>query len=75
MVGLVRGVSEALGPIGGAAMIYSTGALLLRFTIGWPDLRTFPRCYLIAGGVLFAAYEVCLSLALGTLTAAGKRLR
>lgn len=65
MVGLVRGVSEALGPVGGAAMIYSTGALLLRFTIGWPDLRTFPRCYLIAGGVLFAAYEVCLSLALG----------
>lgn len=28
MVGLIRGVSEGLGPVGGAAMIYSLSGLL-----------------------------------------------
>lgn len=35
MVGLIRGVSEGLGPVGGAAMIYSLSGLLLIFTVGF----------------------------------------
>lgn len=56
MVGLIRGVSEGLGPVGGAAMIYSLSGLLLIFTVGLPDIRRFPGRYLIAGSVLFVSY-------------------
>lgn len=65
MVGLIRGVSEGLGPVGGAAMIYSCSGLLLLFTVGFPDLRTFSRKYLLAGCLLFVSYEICLALSLG----------
>lgn len=65
ITGLIRLVSEGLGPIGGAAMIYSVSTLFLLAVMGWPKLRQFPRVYLIAGSVLFVAYEICLSLALG----------
>ncbi|HAS0384646.1 TPA: porin [Salmonella enterica subsp. enterica] len=63
MVGLIRGVSEGLGPVGGAAMIYSLSGLLLIFTVGLPDIRRFPGRYLIAGSVLFVSYEICLAFA------------
>ena len=56
MVGLIRGVSEGLGPVGGAAMIYSLSGLLLIFTVGFPNLRQVPRRYLLAGSVLFVSY-------------------
>ena len=65
MVGLIRGVSEGLGPVGGAAMIYSLSGLLLIFTVGFPNLRQIPRRYLLAGSVLFVSYEICLALSLG----------
>lgn len=65
MVGLIRGVSEGLGPVGGATMIYSLSGLLLIFTVGLPDIRRFPGRYLIAGSVLFVSYEICLALSLG----------
>lgn len=65
MVGLIRGVSEGLGPVGGAAMIYSLSGLLLIFTVGLPDIRRFPGRYLIAGSVLFVSYEICTALSLG----------
>ena len=65
MVGLIRGVSEGLGPVGGAAMIYSLSGLLLLFTVGFPNLRTFTLRYLLAGCVLFVSYEICLALSLG----------
>lgn len=39
MVGLIRGVSEGLGPVGGAAAIYSLSGLLLIFTVGFPLKR------------------------------------
>lgn len=65
MVGLIRGVSEGLGPVGGAAMIYSLSGLLLIFTVGFPNLRQVPRRYLLAGSVLFVSYEICLALSLG----------
>nr|WP_318381766.1 aromatic amino acid DMT transporter YddG [uncultured Enterobacter sp.] len=65
MVGLIRGVSEGLGPVGGAAMIYTLSGLLLMVTVGFPDIRKFPPRYLVAGSVLFVSYEMCLALSLG----------
>jgi drug/metabolite transporter (DMT)-like permease len=65
VVGLIRGVSENFGPIGGAALIYTVGSIFLLLLLGFPRLRNFPSSYLIVGSVLFAAYELCLSLSLG----------
>ena len=65
VVGLIRSVSEGLGPIGGAAMIYSVSALFLLLVLRLPNLRHFPRLYLILGSLLFVSYEICLSLSLG----------
>ncbi|CED57860.1 inner membrane protein [Aliivibrio wodanis] len=65
IVGLLRNVTEQLGPIGGAAMIYSVGSLFLVIVMGLPKLRIFSLRYLLIGGVLFISYEMCLSLALG----------
>ena len=65
MVGLIRGVSEGLGPVGGAAMIYTLSGLLLLVSVGFPRLRQIPRPYLLAGSVLFVSYELCLALSLG----------
>lgn len=65
IVGLIRGVSQGLGPVGGAAAIYTLSALLLLLTVGLPGLKTFPRGYLLLGSLLFVSYEICLSLSLG----------
>ncbi|ADP11348.1 hypothetical protein EJP617_16670 [Erwinia sp. Ejp617] len=65
IVGLIRSVSEGLGAVGGAAMIYTLSALLLMLTVGFPRIKTFPRCYLLVGSLLFVSYELCLSLSLG----------
>ncbi|MEN4912535.1 aromatic amino acid DMT transporter YddG [Erwinia amylovora] len=65
IVGLIRSVSEGLGATGGAAMIYTLSALLLVLTVGFPRIKTFPRCYLFVGSLLFVSYELCLSLSLG----------
>lgn len=65
IVGLIRGVTEALGAIGGAAMIYSVASALLLFTLGFPKLREFPRRYLVWGSLLFVSYELCLALSIG----------
>lgn len=65
IVGLVRGVSEILGPAGGAAMIYSLASVLLLFTVGFPKINTIPRSYLFWGSAFFVAYEVCFVLAIG----------
>jgi drug/metabolite transporter (DMT)-like permease len=65
VVGLIRGVSESFGPVGGAALIYTVGSVFLVLLLGFPRLRTFPRSYLIVGSLLFVAYEICLSLSLG----------
>lgn len=65
MVGLIRSVSEGLGPVGGAAMIYTLSGLLCWLIVGFPSLRRFTARYLIAGSVLFVSYEICLVLSLG----------
>lgn len=66
--GLIRGVSEDFGPEGGAALLYSLGAVLLMVFLGRPRLRSASWGYLLSGSILFATYEVCLSLALGYAT-------
>ena len=63
--GLIRSVSELFGPLGGAALIYTLGAVLLFVLLGRPRVRSTSWFYLIVGSALFVAYEVCLSLALG----------
>ena len=65
VVGLIRSVSEGLGPVGGAAMIYSVSAAFLLVALGVPKWRSFPRPYLIVGSLLFVSYKICLSLSLG----------
>lgn len=65
IVGLIRSVSEGLGAVGGAAMIYTLSSVMLLFTVGLPNFHAMPRRYLIIGSVLFVAYELCLSLSLG----------
>ncbi|MDH1086736.1 MULTISPECIES: aromatic amino acid DMT transporter YddG [Pantoea] len=64
-VGLLRSVSEAFGPTGGAALIYTTTALLLCVTRGLPKPGAIPAAYLAIGGTLFVGYEICLALAIG----------
>lgn len=65
IVGLIRSVSDHLGPTGGAAMMYSVASVFLLLSVGWVRLREFPRSYLIWGSLLFVAYELCLSLSIG----------
>lgn len=64
LVGLIRGVTESLGPTGGAAMIYTVAAALLFFTIGFTKPGEFPRRYLFWGSILFVSYEVFFALAI-----------
>lgn len=68
VIGLVRSVSEGLGPIGGAATIYSVSAVFLLLVHGLPRLCSSPRLYLIVGSSLFVSYEICLSLSLRMLS-------
>lgn len=65
LIGLVRSVSEALGPVGGAATIYTASTALMIATSGLPRIGSFPRPYLIVGSSLFVLYEVFLSLSVG----------
>ncbi len=65
IVGLIRGVSQSLGAVGGAAMMYSVASVLLWFSIGFIRLKDVPRRYLVWGSLLFVSYELCLSLSIG----------
>ena len=65
IIGLLRSVSELLGPTGGAAMMYSVASVFLLLTVGWVSLSEFPRRYLVWGSVLFVTYELCLALSIG----------
>ncbi|AJP56402.1 hypothetical protein UC34_04115 [Pandoraea vervacti] len=65
IVALIRDVSVSLGATGGAAAIYSVASVFLVLTVGFPKLSTFPRRYLLWGGLLFVSYELCLSLSIG----------
>lgn len=65
IIGLLRSVSELLGPTGGAAMMYSVASVFLLLSVGWVRLGEFPRRYLVWGSVLFVTYELCLALSIG----------
>lgn len=65
IVAFIRNVAEQLGPVGGAAMIYTVSTVLLAIFIGLPRPRRFSPKYLLVGGALFVSYEMCLALALG----------
>ena len=65
IIGLLRSVSELLGPTGGAAMMYSVASVFLLLTVGWVRLAEFPRHYLVWGSLLFVTYELCLALSIG----------
>ncbi|MBF6631511.1 MAG: aromatic amino acid DMT transporter YddG [Comamonas sp.] len=67
-VGLMRSVAEALGALGGAAVLYSVSAALVLLVKGMPSraqLSQVSRVYLMGCGLLFALYEICLSVAIG----------
>lgn len=64
MAAFLRSTTESFGHLGGIALIYTLGAALL-FIVNRPNaLRDIPKRYLIVGGTLFAAYEICLALAI-----------
>jgi drug/metabolite transporter (DMT)-like permease len=65
IVGLIRSVSDHLGPTGGAAMMYTIASVFLLLSVGYVKLSAFPRRYLIWGSLLFVTYELCLSLSIG----------
>ncbi|WP_312101551.1 aromatic amino acid DMT transporter YddG [Acinetobacter venetianus] len=65
IVALIKDVSSHFGAVGGAALIYTLASIFLLVSVGWTQLRTFPKTYLIWGSILFVAYEVCLSLSIG----------
>ena len=67
-VGLFRSVAEHLGPIGGAACVFSLSALLVSLRFGLPraaQLKTMHPAYLWGCGLLFVLYEIALALSLG----------
>ena len=67
-VGLFRSVAEHLGPIGGAACVFSLSALLVSLRFGLPrvaQLKAMHPAYLWGCGLLFVLYEIALALSLG----------
>lgn len=67
-VGLFRSVAEHLGPVGGAACVFTLSALFVTLRFGlprWGELRALHPVYLWGCGVIFVAYEIGLSLSLG----------
>lgn len=64
-VGLIRSLTEALGPIGGASMIYLSSGLILCLVKGLPKIKGMPKRYLYICGPLFVFYEIALSLSIG----------
>ncbi len=65
LLGIARLVTESLGPVGGAAMLYSLSSIFLLLVVGIPKLSYFSSKYLIVGGAMFVCYEIFLALALG----------
>lgn len=64
-MGFARNVAELLGPIGGAASIYTVASVFLVLVMGVPKVKNYSLRYVFICGGLFVAYEICLALALG----------
>lgn len=65
LLGIARLVTESLGPVGGAAMLYTLSSVFLLIVVGIPKLSNFSPKYLILGGSMFICYEIFVALALG----------
>ncbi|MFB1054574.1 aromatic amino acid DMT transporter YddG [Vibrio diabolicus] len=65
LLGIARLVTESLGPVGGAAMLYSLSSIFLLIVVGIPKLSYFSPKYLVFGGAMFVCYEIFLALSLG----------
>ncbi len=68
MAGLVRLVSESFGATLGSALIYTVGGMLLLIVRRPKPISQAPRKYLVAGGLMFIAYETSISLSIGLAT-------
>ena len=68
MAGLVRLVSESFGATLGSALIYTVGGVMLFIVRRPKPIREAPCKYLIAGGLMFIAYEASISLSIGLAT-------
>lgn len=64
-VGLFRSIGEALGPVGGPAIIFTISGVLVVLFTGIPAIRSTNWKSLLAGGLLFVAYEISLALSIG----------
>ncbi|WP_312982496.1 aromatic amino acid DMT transporter YddG [Atlantibacter sp.] len=64
-VGLFRSIAEHFGAVGGPALIYTLSACCLWLAQGRPRLEGLPLRYMLVGGGLFVAYEMCLALSIG----------
>lgn len=67
-VALIRSVTEQMGLIGGAAILYTISAITLLLVVGTKSWKTMPRFYMLFGCILFVVYELCLSISIGMAT-------
>ena len=65
MFGFVRLTSQGFGPVLGAALIYTFGAVSLFVVLKPERLSAYPGKYLLASGFLFVFYEAAISLSIG----------
>lgn len=65
VVGMIRSITESLGPTAGPALLYTAATVLLWLTLGVPRLRSFPPRYLLWATVLATGCELCLICSIG----------
>lgn len=67
-VALIRSVTEQMGLIGGAAILYTISGITLLLIVGMKSWKTMPKGYMLFGCILFVMYEICLSISVGMAT-------
>lgn len=63
-VGLVRTITETFGLAAGMSILYGTTCLFLFFLLGRPNLKAFPKKYLLLGLPTANMSSICFSLSL-----------
>lgn len=64
MVGLLKQVSQSLGPDLSITLVYSLSAILVLIIFRFPDFKRIPKKYLLLSTILFVIYELCFSFAI-----------
>jgi drug/metabolite transporter (DMT)-like permease len=64
MVGLLKQVSQSLGPDISITLVYSLSAILVLIIFRFPDFKRIPKKYLLLSTILFVIYELCFSFAI-----------